>query len=277
MTRATRKSVVVTGSTKGLGYGMAESFLAKGCNVTLSGRDEDALKRAVERLRATHPGQVSGLAGDVASERDLRALWDQAASTFGAVDIWINNAGTTNPQLPFVDQSADIIERVVRTNLTGTMLGSYVALQRMQAQGGGALYNMEGFGSDGARQPGMSTYGASKVAVRYLTRSLADECKGTPVIVGALSPGVVVTDLLLRVYAEGTAENWKKARRIFQFIADRTEVVAPWLANAVLQNKRNGVRLAWMTVPKAVARFFLPSYHRRNLFPKMLHSTANSK
>ena len=268
-----RKSIVITGSSKGLGLGMAKSFLARGCSVTLSGRDSRVLDAAIAELSNEYEAQVSGLAGDVAREEDLAALWDHAAAKFGRVDIWINNAGTTNPQVPFVEQSPNVIDSVVRTNLTGTMLGSHIALKHMQAQGFGALYNMEGFGSDGSRQPGMSTYGATKIAVRYLTRSLAAECSGTPVIVGALSPGVVVTDLLLDVYAKGRPENWKKARRIFQFIADRTETVAPWLVDAMLANTRNDVRLAWMTVPKAIMRFFMPSYHRRKLLPDTLYST----
>lgn len=271
----TPKSVVITGSSKGLGYALAEAFLARGCNVTLSGRDESSLTDARTTLAKAHPEQVTCIAGDVASEGDVRALWDHAASRFGRVDVWINNAGTTNPQVPFENQTPAVIESVVRTNLTGTMLGARVALENMRAQGFGAIYNMEGFGSDGARQAGMSTYGATKVAVRYLTRSLAEECANGPIIVGALSPGVVITDLLLRVYAEGTPENWTKAKRIFQFIADRTENVAPWLVDAVLTNEKNGVRLAWMTVPKAILRFFQPYYHRRKLFPEMLHSTGN--
>ncbi|MFO0667542.1 MAG: SDR family oxidoreductase [Polyangiaceae bacterium] len=262
------KSVVITGSTRGLGLAMAGSFLARGCAVTLSGRDEGALDAARTALGEKDADRVSGLSGDVSSEADIRALWKHAIQRFGRVDIWINNAGTTNPQVPFIRQSTRTLASVVETNLMGTMLGSHVALTAMLEQGFGALYNMEGFGSDGSRQPGMSTYGATKAAVRYLTKSLADECKGTPVIVGALSPGVVVTDLLLRVYAEGDPENWTRARRIFQFIADRTDVVAPFLADAVLSNTKNGARLAWMTVPKAVLRFLKPSYHRRKLLPE---------
>lgn len=270
MTSTGAKSVVITGSSKGLGFGMAKTFLERGCSVTLSGRDEHALTDAIASLAKNHEGRISGLAGDVARSEDIEALWEHAAKTFGRVDIWINNAGTTNPQVPFVEQSVEVIESVVRTNLTGTMLGSRIALSRMHAQGFGALYNMEGFGSDGTRQAGMSTYGSTKIAVRYLTRSLSDECIGMPILVGALSPGVVVTDLLLDVYAKGRPENWRRARRIFQFIADRTETVAPWLVDEVLANTKNGVRIAWMTVPKAVLRFFLPHYHRRKLLPETL-------
>ncbi|NOU34349.1 MAG: SDR family oxidoreductase [Polyangiaceae bacterium] len=266
---AIHKSVVITGSTKGLGFELARSFLARGCGVTLSGRDEQALTRALATLRREHGiDRVAGISGDVTLRADVEALWARAAAVFGRVDVWINNAGTTNPQVPFADQDASDICAVVGTNLAGTMLGSWVAIRGMRAQGFGALYNMEGYGSDGSRQPGMSTYGSTKVAVRYLTRSLAAELRDTPIVVGALSPGVVVTDLLLDVYARGAPENWRRARRIFQFIADRTETVAPWLADAVLANQKTDVRLAWMTVPRAIARFFMPHYHRRKLLPE---------
>jgi len=261
-------AVVVTGGTKGIGLAMVEGFLARGAKVALCARDEASVARVVADLGERFGvGAVVGLRCDVTNAADLRALFALAKARFGKVDVWINNAGTSSPQLDFVDLRPDVVKSVVDTNVVGTMLGSHVALEGMRAQGFGALYNMEGFGSDGARQRGMSTYGASKAAVRYFTRSLAAELRGTPLLVCTLSPGVVVTDLLISVYREGDAENHRKAHRLFQFIADRAETVGPWLADAVLRNQKTDVRLAWMTVPKAILRFFQPYYHRRAIFP----------
>ena len=259
---------MITGSTKGIGLAMAEAFLARGAKVALCARDSTAVETVVAALAVKYPGCVVGKACDVTKSDDLRALFNLAKKTFARVDVWINNAGTSSPQVDFLAQRPDVVESVVSTNLLGTMLGSHVALEGMRAQGFGALYNMEGFGSDGAKQPGMSTYGSSKVAVRYFTRSLASELRGTQLLVCTLSPGVVVTDLLIDVYEKGDPENYRKAKRIFQFIADRADVVGPWLADAVLANEKTDVRLAWMTVPKAILRFFMPSYHTRKLFPE---------
>jgi len=74
----------------------------------------------------------------------------------------------------------------------------------------GAIYNMEGFGSDGARQLGMALYGSTKTALRYFTKSLADETRESGVIIGTTSPGIVVTELLTSVYAKGDPELWKQ-------------------------------------------------------------------
>lgn len=261
-------SIVVTGGTRGIGLGMADAFLARGCNVTLCSRGEEAVARALRELGQKYGQErVAGRAVDVADHGQVQALWDLAVERFGRVDAWINNAGTSNPQRPLVEQSPETVAAVAKTNLLGTMNGSLVALRGMQAQGGGALYNMEGYGSDGERMVGMALYGSTKYAIRYFTRSLVDETRGGPVLVALLSPGVVVTDLLTSVYEQGDAARWRRARWLFKFIADPVEVVAPWLADAVLANRRTGVRLAWMTVPKAVLRFFHPRYHRRDLFP----------
>lgn len=261
-------SIVITGGTKGIGLGMADAFLARGCSVTVGSRGQEAVAGALRVLGDKHgPERVAGRAVDVSEYTDTQSLWDLAVERFGRVDVWINNAGTSNPQLPLVEQTPEVIAAVARTNLLGTMNGSSVALRGMLEQGGGALYNMEGYGSDGERMIGMALYGSTKVAIRYFTRSLVDETRGGPVLVALLSPGVVVTDLLTSVYEQGDPERWRRARWLFKFIADPVEIVAPWLADAVLANRRTGVRLAWMTVPRAVLRFFNPRYHRRELFP----------
>jgi NAD(P)-dependent dehydrogenase (short-subunit alcohol dehydrogenase family) len=270
MSAERQRSIVITGATKGIGHGLANAFLSRGCAVTLCGRDPTAVEQTVADLGAAHaPERVAGRACDVAVHADVAALWDLAERRFGRVDVWINNAGTSNPQKSFAELAPSQIDAVVRANLVGTMNGAHVALAGMRRQGKGALYNMEGYGSDGSRARGMSVYGSTKVAVRYLTRSLAAEMRGTGVQVCALSPGVVVTELLVSVYAEGDPDLWKRQRWLFKFIADPVEVVCPWLADAVLANRRTDARLAWMTIPKAIGRFFLPRYHRRDLFPSM--------
>jgi len=260
-------TVVVTGSTKGLGLGLVRSFLDLGTNVVVSGRSQDTVEKTCADLRATHPEErVLGRACDVSSYADVRALWDAAVEKFGAVDVWVNNAGTSNAQKAFVELPEEAIASVVGTNLIGVMNGSRVALEGMLKRGKGAIYNMEGFGADGARQRGMALYGATKTALRYFTKSLADETRDTPVIVGTASPGIVVTDLLVSVYEQGDADLWKSKRWLFNIIADPVEVVAPWLARRLLENDRQGAHLAWMTVLKGALRFFNPHYHRRNLF-----------
>jgi len=178
------------------------------------------------------------------------------------VDIWINNAGLGGKMKPFWEVEPEIIDAIVTTNLIGSMFGSRVALAGMLAQGSGALYNMEGFGSDGATRPGLSPYATTKSAIRYLTDALLAETKGKPVLVGAISPGMMVTDLLLANVAPGEQ---KSARRVFNILADKVETVAPWIADNVLETTTTGARIVWLTKAKIYKRFASAPFQRRNV------------
>ncbi len=260
------KTVVITGSTRGIGRGLADSFLSLGCAVTISGRTTARVEEAVTSLASKYgPERVLGHPCDVARLEEVQALWDAAQSQFGRIDIWINNAGISHPRLDFWNQPPERIQAVVNTNLVGAMYGSKVALRGMLDQGFGALYNMEGLGSDGRQVEGMTLYSATKYGLAYLTDALAEETRGTPVLVGALSPGMVVTDMLTNEEVR-SSEDWEAAKRIFNILGDRVEVVTPWLARKVLANERTGARIKWLTRGKISARFLAAPFRKRDLF-----------
>jgi NAD(P)-dependent dehydrogenase (short-subunit alcohol dehydrogenase family) len=260
------KIIVITGSTRGIGNGLADAFLNLACAVTVSGRGPADVKVAVDRLAAKHdPKRVFGQACDVTEYDQVLSLWETSQAHWGKIDIWINNAGIAHPQLAFIDHSPEEIQAVVQTNLVGAMLGAKVALHGMYQQGFGSLYNMEGLGSDGRRVEGLTLYGCTKSGLRYLTDALAKEVQGTPVRVGSLSPGMVVTDLLTKQYKD-RPEEWEQAQRIFNILADRVETVTPWLAHKALNNKKNGARIKWLTRRKSIGRFLAAPFHKRNLF-----------
>jgi NAD(P)-dependent dehydrogenase (short-subunit alcohol dehydrogenase family) len=260
------KVVVITGSTRGIGNGLADAFLNLGCAVTVSGRRPADVKVAVERLAAKHDAKrVFGRACDVRAYDQVLSLWETSQAHWGKIDIWINNAGIAHPQTAFIDHSPEEIQAVVQTNLVGAMIGAKVALQGMSQQGFGSLYNMEGLGSDGRKVEGLTLYGCTKSGLRYLTDALAREVQGTPLRVGALSPGMVVTDLLTQQYQD-RPEDWEQAQRIFNILADRVETVTPWLAKKALDNEKNGARIKWLTRRKSIGRFLVAPFHKRNLF-----------
>ncbi len=259
--------IVVTGCSRGLGWGLVDAFLARGASVALCGRGAAQVRGLAAELAQAHGGgRVLGVVADVARYDDVARVWELAAARFGHVDVWINNAGASNVQRAFHELPAGDIDAVVSANLIGTMNGVHVALRGMRAQGHGHVFTMEGYGSDGAIQHGISIYGATKRAIRYFTRAVVSETRGSPVKVGSLSPGIVVTDLLVDVYKNGDSTNWNKQRWLFELIADPVDVVAPWLADHVLAGPAHGEHVAWMTVPKAILRAFRPSYWRRGLF-----------
>jgi NAD(P)-dependent dehydrogenase (short-subunit alcohol dehydrogenase family) len=128
-----------------------------------------------------------------------------------------------------------------------------VVAKEMLKQGSGQIYMFEGFGSNGQLQKGISVYGSTKRALRYFTAAAANEYKDTPIIIGSISPGIVATDLLVRS-SKGSGDNWEKAKKILNVLADRVEVVTPWLVEQTLKNNKNGAQIAWLTKTKVIGR-----------------------
>jgi NAD(P)-dependent dehydrogenase (short-subunit alcohol dehydrogenase family) len=259
------KTVVITGSTRGIGYGLADELLKLGCQVVVSGREQANVDRAVAELAARYDTErVWGLLCDVTHAGQVQALWDGARQRFGHVDIWINNAGASTPLKPVWEQDAEAMRGVVETNLVGALNGARAALRGMMAQGSGSLYNLEGFGSDGRIMAGMAPYGLTKYAMAYLTDALVKETKGTGIVVGALRPGMVMTRLITDQY-EGKPEEWERAKGIFNVLADRVETVTPYLARQVLSNTRTGVRIRWLSGAQIALRFLTAPFHKRHV------------
>ena len=261
------KTIIITGSTKGIGRGLAEDFLKTGQRIVISGRTDKAVSEVMQELGEGYPtDRILGVACDMRDYPQVQNLWNTTAGHFGAVDIWINNAGVAQSQSAFWDLDPEKIRSLVDTNLTGAMFGAKVALGGFQEQGYGAFYNMEGLGSDGRQVEGLTLYGMSKYGLSYLTRSLADEVKGTSVVVGAIRPGMVLTDLILKQYENKGPEEWEDARRIFNILAEKVETVTPYIVKEVLENKKNGRIINWVTPGKILWRFATASFSKRDLF-----------
>jgi NAD(P)-dependent dehydrogenase (short-subunit alcohol dehydrogenase family) len=263
------KTVVITGSTRGIGRGLAENFLQRGCAVVISGRQQEAVDRVVEELSRHYDAErITGQACEITESEQLQALWDQAVGRFGQVDIWINNAGVSAPRKPLAETDPEIISRVVNINLSGLLLANSVALRGMNTQGHGQIWNMEGFGSGGQVQPGMCTYGATKRAVNYINKALQKEVKDSGVQVCTLSPGIVVTDLLMGDY-DTTSPEWEKSKKIFNILGDKVETVTPSLVEGILKADKSGAKVAWLTGGKAFMRFMTAGFNKRDLFADM--------
>lgn len=257
------KTIVITGSTRGLGFGMAEEFLRRDHQVVVSGRSSVTVAHAITQLASRHDiGHILGQPCDVSDHEQVQTLWDSAVARFGRIDIWINNAAIIHPRGSFQLQTVERIESVVRANLLGAMYGSRVAAHGMLAQGGGFLYNMEGPRIDQPATPGFSLYGSTKIGLSYLTSGLVRELQDTPVKVGFLRPGMVVTDSLLEAYSEAEL---RRARRIMNILADRVEKVAPFLVERILANETHGAHIVWMTQARLLWRYLIAPLARRRV------------
>ncbi len=253
------KHVVITGSTRGIGFGLAVEFLRAGCKVTINGRSQESVDQAINRLIDNCSGTVQGFVADVEKREELEKLWTDAERQFGKVDIWINNAGIDQGRDYFWELQDEEYEQVICTNLLGTFHGSHVAFNHMLKHGEGQIFNMEGFGSNGMMREKLTIYGTSKSAISYFTRSLAIEAKNTNIKVGTISPGMVATDLIRRSLDENN-------KKIFNILGDKVEPVAQFLTEKILANQVNDAKIQWLTKPKIIWRFVSSRFNKRDIF-----------
>lgn len=255
-----RKTVVITGSTRGIGHGLAQEFLKRGHQLILNGRDEKQLAKAVEKLKKKG-SEVHGVAGDVAEEGTFQRLIDQAISQYGKIDIWINNAGIPQSQKFFIELEDSEIERLVSVNILSLMLGTRSIIRFYMKQGYGKVFNMEGFGSDGRMLDKLSLYGTSKRAVNYFTKSVSMEVKNDKIQVGILSPGMVRTDFLTGAMDTGSAAEQRKNKKVFDILAEDVDVVTKFLSHKILISKKKYDRIEFLTkrrlIPKIIKLMFL--------------------
>ena len=265
------QTVVITGSTRGLGFEMAKRFRAAGWNVVVNGVNGERLEKAVEALRALPgEGEVAGCRGSVAREEEIQALADFAAERFGTIQIWINNAGVNQPMKAVWELTAEEIDAILDIDLRGAILGSRAAVRQMEKQPeGGFLYNLEGYGSNDAMMLGLNLYGTSKRAVTHFTQALARELeeRGGKVKAGRLSPGIMITDFTVK--ALGGAESIalpEKTKKVYNILGDYPDVVAEHLVKGMLQNTKNNAHIEWLTSGKAAWRFMTAAFNKRDFF-----------
>jgi short-subunit dehydrogenase len=153
----------------------------------------------------------------------------------------------------------------VQTNILGTMYGTRVALNEMLSQGYGALYNMEGFGARRRPMLKLALYGSTKASVHFIDQSLAKETEGKPVIVGAISPGMMITDMVTRQFT-GREQELEKSKPILNIIAEKPETVAPVLVEKILKNRKNGATIAYSSYSRMLLKFLMAPFKKRDLF-----------
>ena len=144
------------------------------------------------------------------------------------------------------------------------MYGSLVAVRGMLRQEYGAIYNVEGLGSEGRTMKGVALYVTTKAGLGYLTRSLAGEVKETPLIICGLRPGMVFTDIIKGAYKENP-KKWENDRRTISILCNPLEKVAPWLASRILLNRRNGVIINYPSRQQMLKRFLLSLFKKQKL------------
>ena len=264
------KTVVITGSARGLGFEMAKLFKKANLNVVISDLKEENLKKTQAELNKIESNsQVEYCLCNVTSSKDIQNLIDFTIEKFNKIDIWINNAGINQPDKAIWELTEEEITSVLDVDLKGAIIGSKLALTEMSKQKDGAIYNIEGYGSNDAMMLGLSIYGTSKRAITYFTQALAKESeeKQTGVLIGRLSPGIMITDFITNSLGDkGKIELPEKTKKVYNILGDYPDVVANFLVTEMLKNTKNNVHIEWLTNGKAAWRFMTSGFNKRDFF-----------
>ena len=195
------KVALITGASRGIGYGIAETLVARGDRVCITGRNEDALKEAVERLGAD---RVIGVAGKAHDEAHQAIAVERTMEAFGRVDHLVNNAGTNPVFGPIADLDLNIARKVFETNVVSALGFAQKTWHAWQKDNGGAIVNIASVAGVSA-SPFIGAYGISKAAMINLTLQLAHEFS-PGVRVNTIAPAVVKTKFAQALYEGREAE-----------------------------------------------------------------------
>ena len=187
------KVAIVTGATKGLGYGIAMKLAAAGAKVVITSRHQEECDAVAQEIKELG-GEACGIKTDVQVVSEIQNLVDKTVEKYSRLDIMVNNAGVAVTKR-LTDMTEDEYDRVIDSNLKSVYFGGQIAAKQMIAQGdGGKIINMCSIGGiKGNNQ--LSPYGASKAAAINLTKSMAWEWGRYGINVNAICPGYVKTAL----------------------------------------------------------------------------------
>jgi len=200
------RTAVITGASRGLGAGIAEVFAGCGVQLGLCSRTKPAL--------AEGPA-VLAREVDVRDEAAITAFAKEVAERFGAIDLWINNAGVLAPIKPLRDITADEFRDHIDINLSGVFLGTRAYVHHVRGrEGGGVLINISS-GAAWGGYAGWSAYCAGKAGVALLTQCVALEEADAGLRAHAVAPGIVDTDMQALIRSS-SAEDFPSVERFIE-------------------------------------------------------------
>lgn len=188
---STKQTVIVTGSSRGIGKAIAKAFSKTGANIVLNGRKEIS-KELVEEM-SQHGSNVHVITGDVSEYDFAEKLIKETKEVFGSVDVLVNNAGITKDNL-LLRMTPEEFKATLDVNLVGTFNTIKHASKIMLKQRSGTILNLSSVvGSTG--NIGQANYAASKAGVVGLTKSAARELASRGITVNAIAPGFIESDM----------------------------------------------------------------------------------
>jgi 3-oxoacyl-[acyl-carrier protein] reductase len=200
LTSITGRSVIVTGSSKGIGKGMARVFAGKGARVLVVARDLAAAQKCADELKAAG-GQATAVAADVTKWADMQRMAETAVKQHGGIDVLCANAGIF-PAAKLAEMEPETWDEVLATNLKGTFLSIKACLPAMKQKKKGRIVITSSITGPITGLPGWTAYGASKAGQLGLLHTAAIELAPHNITINAVMPGNVMTEGLEGLGAE---------------------------------------------------------------------------
>lgn len=187
------KSAIVTGASKGLGFGMSESLAQAGVNVVMVNRNREEGENARKKLDH-YDVNVLSIPADVSNRKEVTSMVDQAINELGRIDILINNAAIIN-RGPLLDLSEEGWSQTLDINLKGSFLCAQATAKHMAKNGGGKIINLASIRSSMVADE-RGAYSTSKGGVVQLTKAMALEWSKYNILVNAIAPGYFGTEMV---------------------------------------------------------------------------------
>jgi NAD(P)-dependent dehydrogenase (short-subunit alcohol dehydrogenase family) len=192
------RAAIITGATRGIGFGIASELVARGASVCITARKPDELAQAIAKLDPDGSGRAIAAQGSADDTEHQQRAVAATMAAFGRLDIVVNNAGI-NPHFGLlVDADLSAVRKIFDVNVIAALAWTQLAWRTWQRENGGAILNVA---SVGGVMPGalIGAYNASKAALIHMTRQLAQEL-GPNVRVNGIAPAVVKTDFAKALY-----------------------------------------------------------------------------
>ena len=203
------KRALITGSSRGIGFGIATALAGAGAEILLNARDSRALGEAAAKL-AESGATVKALAFDVTSEESVEDAIAHAENEIGQIDILVNNAGMQH-RTPLEDFPLEKFEQVMATNVSSVFIVGRAVARGMIARKKGKIINICSVMSNLAR-PSIAPYAASKAAVANLTRGMAVDWAKHGLNVNGIAPGYISTEMNEALLANAEFNTWVEKR-----------------------------------------------------------------
>ena len=215
------KVAIVTGGSKGIGYGCAEALAAEGCDLSICARHRDELEAAAADLEAAHGVTVEPVVADLTVDDDIDTLVERTIDAFGTVDVLVNNAGTVGTPGGLDDNTTQDWRDLFELNLFAVVTLTRTVVPYMREQGWGRIINIS---SENGQQPypDMMAYSASKGALDNFSKALSKEVADDGILVNTVSPAFIETPLVNEMMAEAAeAQGISVDEMVEQFLAER--------------------------------------------------------